>query len=97
LRSQDHSLVLREDIITNEVQHDLDRLGIAKTAREEKIRARDAKLKEQAENARMMKLYNEHVLKAPATPDLVQIVAPAPAPKAPPKVEEREEVGSFGD
>jgi uncharacterized radical SAM superfamily Fe-S cluster-containing enzyme len=96
LRSVDHSLVLREDIITNEVQHDLDRLGIAKTAREEKIRARDAKLKEQAENARMMKLYNEHVLKAPATPDLVQIAAPAAAPK-PAKVEEREEVGSFGD
>ena len=45
LQSVDHSLVLREDIVTLEVQHDLDRLGIAKTAREEKIRARDAKLK----------------------------------------------------
>src|SRR5208337_2859835 len=31
LKNVDHSLVLREDIITNEVQHDLDRLGIAKT------------------------------------------------------------------
>jgi len=39
-------LHLREEIVTEEVQHDLDRLGIAKTAREEKIRARDAKLKE---------------------------------------------------
>ena len=37
-------LHLREEIVTNEVQHDLDRLGIAKTAREEKTRARDAKL-----------------------------------------------------
>ena len=30
--------------MTDEVQHDLDKLGIAKTAREEKKRARDAKL-----------------------------------------------------
>jgi uncharacterized radical SAM superfamily Fe-S cluster-containing enzyme len=36
-------LKLREEIVTNELQHDLDRLGIAKTAREEKMRARDAK------------------------------------------------------
>jgi 7,8-dihydro-6-hydroxymethylpterin dimethyltransferase len=38
-------LNLREEIVTNELQHDLDKLGIAKTAREEKIRARDAKQK----------------------------------------------------
>jgi 7,8-dihydro-6-hydroxymethylpterin dimethyltransferase len=38
-------LRLRDDIVTNELQRDLDKLGIAKTAREEKIRARDAKLK----------------------------------------------------
>jgi 7,8-dihydro-6-hydroxymethylpterin dimethyltransferase len=98
LRSQDHSLVLREEIITNEVQHDLDRLGIAKTAREEKIRARDAKLKDQAENDRMMKLYKQHVLKEqPGDPALVQIGGIAPAPKPATKVEDREEVGSFGD
>jgi uncharacterized radical SAM superfamily Fe-S cluster-containing enzyme len=100
LNSKDHSLVLREDIVTNEVQHDLDKLGIAKTAREEKIRARDAKMKEQAENQRMMKLYKEHVLKEQPGPELVQLMpiapAPAPAPAARP-VEEREEVGSFGD
>ena len=29
--------------MTNELQHDLDKLGIAKNAREEKMRARDAK------------------------------------------------------
>src|ERR1700716_2771938 len=45
LSTGDHSLVLREEIVTNEIQHDLDRLGIAKNAREEKIRARDTKLK----------------------------------------------------
>jgi hypothetical protein len=31
-----HSLLLRENIVTTELQHDLDKLGIAKNAREEK-------------------------------------------------------------
>jgi uncharacterized radical SAM superfamily Fe-S cluster-containing enzyme len=101
LNSKDHSLLLREGIVTTEVQHDLDKLGIAKNAGEEKIRARDAKLKQSQEDARMAKLYREHVLKEPAGPELVQIgtIAPAPAAKAKAKaaVEEREEVGSFGD
>ncbi len=91
LKSRDHSLVLRDEIITTEEQHDLDRLGIAKNAREEKIRARDARLKEQQENERMMKLYRQHVLKESPQPDLVQI-APVTKP-----AEDREEVGSFGD
>ena len=56
-----------------EAQHDLDRLGIAKNAREEKIRARDARLKERQEQERMMKLYREHVLKEQPGPELVQI------------------------
>ncbi len=67
-------LNLREDLVTNELQHDLDNLGIAKTAREEKTRARDAKQKLDAEargpqkndeayNARMASLYREVVLK----------------------------------
>jgi hypothetical protein len=38
-------LRLREEIVTNELQRDLDKLGIAKNAREEKTRARDAKQK----------------------------------------------------
>ena len=42
-------LRLREDIVTTELQHDLDKLGIAKNAREEKTRARDAKQKAAAE------------------------------------------------
>jgi uncharacterized radical SAM superfamily Fe-S cluster-containing enzyme len=67
-------LRLREDLVTTELQHDLDNLGIAKTAREEKVRARDAKQKLDAEargpqkndeayNARMASLYREVVLK----------------------------------
>jgi len=73
MESEEHSLVLREGIVTEEVQHDLDKLGIAKTARQEKLRARDAKQKEAeargpkkddaAYNARMASLYREVVLK----------------------------------
>jgi hypothetical protein len=93
-----HSLMLREEIVATEEQHDLDRLGIAKNAREEKTRARDAKLKDRQEQDRMMKLYREHVLKEQPRPELVQIgsIVPATQPAAKP-VEEREEVGSFGD
>jgi 7,8-dihydro-6-hydroxymethylpterin dimethyltransferase len=38
-----HNLLLRDDLVTTELQHDLDNLGIAKNSREEKKRARDAK------------------------------------------------------
>src|SRR6204780_1262266 len=64
----DHSLVLRMDDVNRERQHDLDDKGIAKTAREEKFKARAEKLKQQ-ENERMAKLYREQILKEkPATP-----------------------------
>lgn len=66
----DHSLVLKDELVTVEEQHDLDALGIAKNAREEKLRARE-------ENARMARLYLKHVLKEPDPPELVRI-APAP-------------------
>jgi hypothetical protein len=94
LKSREHSLVLREEIVTNEIQHDLDRLGIAKNSGEEKIRARAAKIKQQEENERMMKLYRQHVLKEEPKADLVSLSDIKPAPKP---VEDREEVGSFGD
>jgi uncharacterized radical SAM superfamily Fe-S cluster-containing enzyme len=62
--SVEHALVLKEELVTNEEQHDLDKLGIAKNSREEKMRARDAKQKEDpAYNARMAALYREVVLK----------------------------------
>ncbi|MBO0912064.1 MAG: radical SAM protein [Acidobacteria bacterium] len=73
LESNEHSLYLRDGIVTEEEQRDLDKLGIAKNAREEKIRARDAKLKageargpkrnDDAYNARMAALYREVILK----------------------------------
>src|SRR5882672_4741807 len=73
MENETHNLVVKDGILTNEVQHDLDKLGIAKTAREEKTRARDAKQAEaaargpkkndEAYNARMASMYREVVLK----------------------------------
>jgi len=97
LPSVEHSLVLRADDVNRERQHDLDEKGIAKTAREEKLRARDAKLKEQAKDDQMMKMYREHVLGEKPQADLVPLTSIAPATKLAAKQEEQEEVGSFGD
>jgi uncharacterized radical SAM superfamily Fe-S cluster-containing enzyme len=75
LDSVEHRMLLREELITQDVQHDLDRLGIAKNAREEQIRARAEKIRLQKENERMAQLYRQHILKEPApeTPALVQL------------------------
>ena len=98
LKSADHSLVLRAEDVQHTKQTDLDKLGIAKTAREEKTRARDEKLRQTRENERMAKLYREHVLKEQPGPELVQLASIAPPPSAVPlPTEKREEVGSFGD
>jgi uncharacterized radical SAM superfamily Fe-S cluster-containing enzyme len=78
-------LKLNQRDVEGGLQHDLDEKGIAKTAREEKIRARDAKIKSDAESARMAKLYREHVLgeKAPeggfVSIDQLGGIKPAPA------------------
>jgi len=98
LPSKDHTLVLRADDVNHGLQHDLDEMGIAKTAREEKKRARDAKQKLE-EDARMMKLYREQVLKEAPGPALVTIAGIQPAPKPALALEKAkaEEVGSFGD
>jgi hypothetical protein len=97
LPTADHSLVLRMDDVNRERQHDLDDKGIAKTAREEKFRARAEKLKQQAKDEQMMKMYRENVLGEKPQTDMVplsSLIAPAPAAKP---VEKAEEVGSFGD
>jgi hypothetical protein len=81
---------LNTQLITNEEQHDLDKLGIAKTARDEKLRARDQRQK-QEEDARMAKLYREHVLgEKPASGAFVPVdmLASQPAPAAPEPVKE---------
>ncbi len=94
-----HSLKLNAEHVDADIQHDLDSVGIAKTAREEKTRSRDAAMKQKAEDDRMAKLYREHILKEkPAEGGFVPLstlgIPTAPAAK---KMEEREEVGSFGD
>ncbi len=102
LPSKDHSLILNLDAVNADIQHDLDDKGIAKTAREEKIRKRNIELaKKTAEDARMAKLYREVVLKEkPMEAGFVPLgalggIAPAkPVEKA---AEAKEEVGSFGD
>jgi hypothetical protein len=76
----EHNLALRMGDVMAERQHDLDVLGIAKTAREEKLRARDAKLKQTAADAEMEKLYRKHILKEPDAPQgFVPLSTIAPA------------------
>jgi len=97
LASVQHSMVLRQDIVTTEEQHDLDRLGIAKNAREEKLRARVERVKQEQENARMAKLYREHVLKEQPGPELVQLQPVIASEVKPAAAPDREMVGSCGD
>jgi uncharacterized radical SAM superfamily Fe-S cluster-containing enzyme len=61
LDSTKHSLRLHDEDVNRGKQTDLDELGIAKTAREEKLRAR----KKQVEDQRMAELYRQVVLKEP--------------------------------
>jgi hypothetical protein len=59
--------VLDPEAVAAGIQHDLDEAGIAKTAREEKLRAKaEAKTKAE-EDARMAALYRQHVLKEEPT------------------------------
>src|SRR5262245_10925774 len=75
LDSVEHSMLLKEELITREVQHDLDEAGIAKNAREEKQRARKERMQRDQENARMARLYKQVILNEPVTADqkLVQL------------------------
>ena len=55
------------------IQTDLDDQGIAKNARQEKLRARAERLNEQQENERLAALYRQHILKEAPPPPLTQI------------------------
>jgi hypothetical protein len=77
LATTEHRLVLDAAAVAAGKQTDLDEKGIAKTAREEKLRARAAArdggkpTPTDAENARMAELYRQHVLKeAPPEPTI---------------------------
>jgi len=72
LSSTAHSLKLNEEAVRAGAQTDLDQLGIAKNARDEKLAARKHKspedaAKEAAHHAEMARLYAQHVLKEQPT------------------------------
>ena len=74
LASTEHRLVLDPVAVAAGIQTDLDDQGIAKNARQEKLRARAAeRLKEQQENERLAALYRQHILKEAPPPPLTQI------------------------
>ena len=82
LEDTTHKLKLVQEHVNAAANTTLDELGIAKNSREEKIRARDAKLKHEAENARMMALYRKEILKEqPAEGGFIPVstlISPAP-------------------
>jgi hypothetical protein len=90
LPTHEHSLEIRADQVAAEAQQDLVKLGIARNAREEKARARDASMKQRLENQRMAALYREHVLGQKPGEPLIQLEvrrkpeAPATEPSATP-------------
>jgi predicted kinase len=67
LNSKDHRLVLNPEAVAAGKQTDLDDAGIAKTAREEKLRARAEAKKKDPQDAQMEALYRQHVLKEQPT------------------------------
>jgi 7,8-dihydro-6-hydroxymethylpterin dimethyltransferase len=73
LATKDHSLVLDAEAVALGKQKDLDDAGIAKTAREEKLRAKAEAKKKAEENERMASLYRQHVLKEQPAEPVVQI------------------------
>ncbi len=66
LNSTEHSLVLNAEAVAKGAQQDLDELGIAKNAREEKL-AQRKKEQDPKYHAEMAKLYAQHVLKEQPT------------------------------
>jgi uncharacterized radical SAM superfamily Fe-S cluster-containing enzyme len=67
LASTEHSLKLNEEAVRAGAQTDLDELGIAKNAREEKLKARHRDPKEAKYHEEMARLYRQHVLKEQPT------------------------------
>ena len=93
-----HRLQLIEDHVHAARNTTLDSLGIAKTAREEKLRARDEKLKKSAEDARMEKLYRQHILKEPQPEGgFVPLTSIAPVVQKPAETVEAPKEEVFGD
>jgi len=66
-----YDLVLNQSHVEAAANDTFDKSGIAKNAREEKLRAREGKLKQDAENAAMARLYRKEILKEAETPGFV--------------------------
>ena len=77
--STPHNLTLNMEHVDAAANDTFDKSGVAKNAREEKIRARDAKLKQDAENVRMAALYRKEILKEPEVAGFVGIGEIKPA------------------
>ena len=81
-----YDLVLNDAHVNASANDTFEKSGVAKNAREEKIRARDAKIKQDAENAKMAKLYRKEVLGEQEQPGFISLgeikAAPAPTVKA---------------
>jgi len=73
LATTEHRLVLDPEAVAAGKQTDLDELGIAKNAREEKLRARADQKKLDLENERMAALYRQQVLKEAPPEPVIQI------------------------
>jgi uncharacterized radical SAM superfamily Fe-S cluster-containing enzyme len=101
LPSTEHSLVLVEEHVKADRQHDLELKGIARNAREEKMRARDEALRKKLEHERMMRLYREHVLGEKQPEGFVPLdglLASVPAKPAAETADKQEEVAAaLGD
>jgi hypothetical protein len=67
LSSTEHSLALNEEAVRAGAQTDLDDLGIAKNAREEKLKARQHNHDDQKHHEEMARLYRQQVLKEQPT------------------------------
>jgi hypothetical protein len=97
LSSKEHHLILNQEHVNADRQHDLEELGIARNAREEKKRARDEALKKKLENEKMMRLYREHILGEKRVEGFVPLDGLLGSTAKPAEAEKQEEVGAMGD
>jgi hypothetical protein len=88
-KQEKYDLVLNDAHVNSAANDTFEKSGIAKNAREEKIRARDAKIKQDAENAKMAKLYRKEILKEAEQPGFISL---GEIKAAPAKVESEETV-----
>ncbi len=99
-----HTLVLNQAAVEAGKQTDLDEIGVAKNAREEKLRARAQMIKEAEHHKEMEKLYRKEILKEQTVEGFVSLdaIKPAGAPAGlvgiqPPAKPQAETAGALGD